>query len=1853
MRLKTRLKAVSLVLVIVMSLLAIPEILLKKTVDALAEEINSEQTHVSEVMNLPDIDDKKAMGQAYVIAENEQNRTLNSKEYIMSDDTIIVQQYAENIHYIEDGEYKEIDNSLQQVSENDNIYYENVANSFKVRFSEGLSNENDYVEISEDGYTIQFRYVGEKNKVINSVVEDVQNQEISQINNYARNKTQKPLDFVADIGRITYDNVKGDTDLRYEVVNNKLKENIIINTRQNEYKYAFEIITPGLTLELNKDGSIDLVNLDGETKFKIPAPFMVDGNGKYSDAVKYSLSKNAKGYVLTLTANAEWINTATLPVTIDPIIESITQTAFTFTNVFENGSVINSGSEVYVGRKNGSERSNAYFRYESPSKGRQYTLLGAEFSFRHYTQGMGIFSWKNLKYKVGLVENVDSLSSITYANSSNLTMLETYAINGADTNVSATTGDYSYPINIDLIKDDVLTFGFICQDANSNDGYCIIYTSGTYGAKVEYRYKLITGIDEDYSMETFEIDKATAYVNNATGYLTMSMNVANVSTALSMPLQVDLVYNNGYNDVYSDIVVQNYFGNNFKLNYQQYLILTDGIYYYYDADGSITPFYLNSDGYYRPLNKNLVLTVTSQSLATICDEYGNTFEFEHERLTKITQQQDQGKGWIFIDYMSNSSFRIETIRTTNYSVSESYGLQFTYNSDNTKVTEITTLCYTQQIGKYTFEYSEEGNLTRINFTDSTNTNNNLFTLEYSNPYGEEVLTAIFNDKREGILFTYQQYSDMIHQVCMAMGVTTAGSKTFDYANFNYDKIYLTKVEYYSNHCIVGNSYASFDVQRNLLSTWNIDENGETHVYNPGEWYASTSSATSQRVRESYSYTEKINTSITGTRSLTTGQSVTGTISEANVDIPTGMHYQTMLNLKIRSNFEFSVTINAYGQTRTVSLISGGELYVSVPCGSITTGSYTITNNHSGDIVYISNISYSVVTYQKEIRRIVNSVYNTYRVAEITGYSENAYKFRYLYDTYGRLTSETISNKTSTEMGNEQTLYTYYTHEGSITNKVQTITRKINGEEKSVTTYTYDENLEVTSEITDYGEQKQSKTCSYQYETESVTVTETTNGISTVTVYKNYANGLQKEQVTSGYQRIKYQYDDAGKLTTIRQYDITNGTETLMAEQTVDYDGGLLKDVGFGGTQYSQEYNTTGMLTSIKRDGQNMLTYSYNTNTNNGYSSLQSKTYANGQIEEYNYINNDVQVSHKQSSTSQTGAVYTYNNDASDRLISATKSQNSVNLLTYDYSNMYNNYNPSYSMSGELKYWLTYQSNIDRFRGYVNNATLSITQNDAVVNTLNTINTHNVRDQLVSESIGSYTSNYTYDTLDRVSNVVSSYGNTIISNKTYNYKTYVIDGETYVSNMVSSIVDNTSANSDFNMYSEYNAKGQITRLTYKGEFFDYTYDALNRLKTENYNNYYTATYNYDSGNRLISKDIANYGIVNYNHNTQGQLTSYTEYGSTYYFAYDELGNPVKYKVNSPSANDNFTWTEGRKLASGTLNGNTFSYEYDVNGMRYKKTVNGRTTEYYYVGDRLVAENRINNGGFIYYLYDSTGIAGMIFEGEYYFFVKNTLGDVVCITDTSGEIEGYYTYESWGYAIDAIGYMAEINPFRYRGYYYDNETGFYYLQTRYYDPSTMRFINADDYELIPTLASTLGQLSLYSYCNNNPVMYTDETGESLTVAAIISFLAVVGVSAIDGAVSAHLSGDNWLIGLGAGAIGGIFGYFVGIFNPILGRAISSLIYDILNPLFQHGKFEDVDIVNIFIDLTLDVFGSSLYSTLLSKGKNKILFNILNSSIDAVIDVTQTEYIFKKITKKVNESNTSINSIITRFLFGRHLA
>ena len=198
------------------------------------------------------------------------------------------------------------------------------------------------------------------------------------------------------------------------------------------------------------------------------------------------------------------------------------------------------------------------------------------------------------------------------------------------------------------------------------------------------------------------------------------------------------------------------------------------------------------------------------------------------------------------------------------------------------------------------------------------------------------------------------------------------------------------------------------------------------------------------------------------------------------------------------------------------------------------------------------------------------------------------------------------------------------------------------------------------------------------------------------------------------------------------------------------------------------------------------------------------------------------------------------------------------------------------------------------------------------------------------------------------------------------------------------------------------------------------------------------------------------------------------------------------------------------------------------------------------------------------YRTSNYASQVFDA--YFFEKNVQGDIIGVYNSTGKKIGAYTYDAWGKCSLSVAngntiledkVVAFYNPFRYRGYYYDYETGYYYLQTRYYNPEWGRFLNADAY--VSTGTGLLGY-NMFAYCNNNPVMNVDPNGEffiSITVLCIAAFATVGaiggGIVAYNGAKNSGVDDDElWKYAAGGAIAGGLIG---GIAGYVAAPAIAS--------------------------------------------------------------------------------------------------
>ena len=384
--------------------------------------------------------------------------------------------------------------------------------------------------------------------------------------------------------------------------------------------------------------------------------------------------------------------------------------------------------------------------------------------------------------------------------------------------------------------------------------------------------------------------------------------------------------------------------------------------------------------------------------------------------------------------------------------------------------------------------------------------------------------------------------------------------------------------------------------------------------------------------------------------------------------------------------------------------------------------------------------------------------------------------------------------------------------------------------------------------------------------------------------------------------------------------------------------------------------------------------------------------------------------------------------------------------------------------------------------------------------------------------------YSYDAFDRISYMFLNSMNVPDIQTTFQYVDRVNGSATYTSSRIAKETLTTENASSLTYAYTYDANGNITEIKRNNSsYLLYEYDSLGQLTRES--SYTTLTYDryaYDGSGNRVSKNTYYWSgtlksgeTYGYTNSTWGDLL--TNYDGTT-ISYDASGNPTKWKNAS-----NLYWT-GNRLTLVSLEGANAEeafFSYNSEGIRTKKRFAGGAgslpyyTDVYTVdGSRILSEKRMVNNivrNTIYYVYDANGaVIGMEYNGTKYWYDKNLQGDVVGIRNASGTLVAQYVYDAWGNhrqitdgsgndVSDNPNHIANINPFRYRGYYYDTETGWYYLNTRYYDPNVGRFLSPDT--ILGANGGLLGY-NLYAYCNNNPVMFSDPSGNSIVVSTIFA-------------------------------------------------------------------------------------------------------------------------------------------------------
>ena len=567
-----------------------------------------------------------------------------------------------------------------------------------------------------------------------------------------------------------------------------------------------------------------------------------------------------------------------------------------------------------------------------------------------------------------------------------------------------------------------------------------------------------------------------------------------------------------------------------------------------------------------------------------------------------------------------------------------------------------------------------------------------------------------------------------------------------------------------------------------------------------------------------------------------------------------------------------------------------------------------------------------------------------------------------------------------------------------------------------------------------------------------------SNLNEVTYRYDFNTGLLLSSANAKNNTIFYDYDENERLKLI-----TNGNKVINYQYN---ENGFIENIIQGDKKYCFVYDEFLNIKTVKiGDKINFITNNYE--KNNG--KLISIKYGNNHTVNYEYdefdrivkiINMDDIYHLKYGGNGEllkivsNHGVIRYNYDLAKRLVEYIDDEF---VAKYDYDS---------------------NNNIVKVKYILNNFS------EGIENILN-------EEDLINKTLfGEHEINYSYDPLGRL--IKSSVDGKI--DVKYSYKTN--------GNRASLLVDSLENNLEKYSY-RYDQLNNITHIYYNDILRNqYYYDQYEQLiREDNYLANKTIRYIYDLyGNILSVREyyLNSYNLIDkddYKYNNESWVDQLTEYNNQK-IVYDDMGNPVKIGDGVV-----LNWINGRQLYKyiDNVSGNNVNYKYNKGGIRTSKTVKGVETKYYLESNKVVLEKTAEN--VLYYIRNNVDdLIAFKYNNDLYYYLKNDQDDIVALLDSDHTLVARYEYDSWGNIVsitDGNGndvrtndvHIANINPFRYRSYYYDKEIGMYYLNTRYYNPTWRRFLNADSGIMINK--SLVGN-NLYAYVDNNPINKTDENG-----------------------------------------------------------------------------------------------------------------------------------------------------------------
>ena len=767
-------------------------------------------------------------------------------------------------------------------------------------------------------------------------------------------------------------------------------------------------------------------------------------------------------------------------------------------------------------------------------------------------------------------------------------------------------------------------------------------------------------------------------------------------------------------------------------------------------------------------------------------------------------------------------------------------------------------------------------------------------------------------------------------------------------------------------------------------------------------------------------------------------------------------------------------------------------------------SYVYDSN--GNVVSVTDLKKQTTTYE----------YSNNNLTKMTLPSGASQK--YTYDSYHNVTSAT-----SLEGVVSTFVYDSYGNNTKVTVG--------NGTKKITTTATYTANGDQLSTVTD----TQGQTTTYGYDTQTGILNWMQAPSETVANRTNYEydNRHRTTAVSRGGVSVSYSYNDSDLLTAISSASDTS---------------------------YAFAYSAFSLISSVKVGGRALINYTYSNDANRW---LSRSDYGNGDYTTYSYdtLGRTIGIGYEDKADA---IGYVYDNNGNLGILRDNISGRNTKY-SYDLQDRMMRYEETGTGHSNIVQW-----------GYDDKDNLSTQVQKLNGTTYTNGYVYDNDNRLTKSTADDKSTSYTYDAYSRMTKIKTSKGANSVVTTEITYR------DPSTSTTSSQIYKWTVGGKTYTY--TYDARGNITAVSDGSKATTYLYDSLDQLIRENNQMAgKTWVYTYDNGGNILTKkeyayttgtpgtalDTVTYGYGD--SSWKDLLTSYD--GQT--LTTDAIGNLTN------DGTWNYTWQHGRQLAQMSKSNNgiseNLSFAYDAEDRRISKVfetvavVDGETTKntftakYSYVGDTLTDMQWIGVDGTkdsFHFTYDTTGPMSMTFYGAEYFYLKNAQGDITGFVDSNGTQVVAYTYDAWGNILSTTGSMADslgvANPFRYHGYFYDTETGLYYLVDRYYNPQQGRFISTDS-ELAGA-GETVHGYNLFAYCHNNPVNMGDPDGNWPKWAKKIVAAAAIAIAVtVVAAITVATAGAGTAIACAAvgAAKGAIIGFAVGAVTGAVTGAVSNRI------------------------------------------------------------------------------------------------